>query len=215
MKELPRRLWHIFAGLLIPVAGLLTPQDIFLPALVAITIAALILDIGRLRSQRVNRRFMIIFRVLLREREVSTLTGSTYFLVAASIVFAFCDKSIAAIALAFVAVGDPIAGVVGERWGKLGVNPEEGNFSDFTRFPRNLRFRGKKGKSLEGSSACFVACLVVGVILAAITHVALWVVVVGAICATVIESLSLTVNDNLTIPLVAAGVMSLVHAIVV
>ena len=72
-----------------------------------------------------------------------------------------------------------------------------------------------KGKSLEGSPACFVACLVVGVILAAITHVALWAVVVGAISATVIESLSLLVNDNLAVPLVAAGVMSLVYAIVV
>jgi len=68
---------------------------------------------------------------------------------------------------------------------------------------------------LEGSSACFGACIVVGVILAAVTHVALWVVVVGAICATVIEFLSLPVNDNLSMPLVAAGVMSLVHAIVV
>jgi dolichol kinase len=105
--------------------------------------------------------------------------------------------------------------MVGERWGKLRVSPEKGNFSNFAKFPRNLRFRGMKGKSWEGSSACFVACLIVGVILAAITHVALWVVVVGAICATVVESLSLLVNDNLSIPLVAAGVMSLVRAIVV
>jgi dolichol kinase len=215
MKELPRRLWHIFAGLSIPVAGLWAPQDIFLPTLVAITIAALTLDIVRLRSPWVNQRFMITFRALLREREVSTLNGSTYFLIAASIVFAFCDKSLAAIALAFVAVGDPIAGIVGERWGKFRVSPEEGNSSDFAKFSRNLIFRGKKGKSLEGSLACFVACLVVGGILAVVTHVALWVVVVGAICATVMESLHLRVNDNLTIPLVAAGVMSLVHAIVV
>ena len=215
MKELPRRLWHIFAGLSIPVAGLLAPQDIFIPALVSITIAVLILDIVRRRSPRINRRFMISFRALLRESEVSTLIGSTYFLIAASIVFILCDKSIAAIALTFVAVGDPVAGMVGERWGKLKVSPEEGKMSDFAKFPRNLRFRGKKGKSWEGSSACFVACLVVGVILAAITHVALWVVVVGAICATVVESLSLIVNDNLSIPLVAAGVMSLVRAIVV
>ena len=151
---------------------------------------------------------------MLRESEVSTLTGGTYFLIAASIVFIFCDKSTAAIALVFVAVGDPIAGMVGERWGKPRVSPEGGNFSNLAKFSRNLRFRRVRGKSLEGSSACLVACLVVGVILAIITHVALWVVVVGAICATVIESLSLLVNDNLSIPLVAAGVMSLLQAIV-
>jgi len=215
MKELPRRLWHIFGGLSLPVAGLLAPQDIFLPALVSITIAVLILDIVRLRFPRVNQRFVISFQALLREREFSTLTGSTYFLIAASIVFIFCDKSIAAIALVFVAVGDPIAGMVGERWGKLRVSPKERNFSEAPRFPRNLRFRVMRGKSLEGSSACFGACLVVGVILAAVTHIALWVVVVGAICATVVEFFSLPVNDNLSIPLVAAGVMSLVRVIMV
>jgi dolichol kinase len=212
MKELPRRLWHIFAGLAISIAGLWAPRDIFLPVLVAITIVVLILDIVRLWSPRINWRFMIIFRALLREKEVSTLTGSTYFLIAATIVFALYDKSIAAIALAFVAVGDPVAGMVGERWGKLRVNLEEGQISDFTKFPRDVRLRGKKDKSLEGSAACFAACLVVGVILAFVTHVALWVIVVGAICATVVESLFLLVNDNLSIPLVAAGVMSLVHA---
>jgi len=215
MKELPRRLWHIFGGLSLPVAGLLAPQDIFLPALVSITIAILILDIVRLRSPQVNRRFVISFRALLREREVSTLTGSTYFLIAASIVFILCDKSIAAIALAFVAVGDPVAGMVGGRRANMRVSPEEQKISEAPKFPRNLRFRGMKGKSLKGSSACFGACLVVGVILAAVTHVALWVVVVGAICATVIEFISLPVNDNLSMPLVAAGVMSLVHTITV
>jgi dolichol kinase len=215
MKELPRRLWHIFGGLSIPVAGLLLPPDIFfmdrfLLALVSLTIAVLILDIVRLRSPRVNRHFMIIFRALLRGGEGSTLNSSTYFLIAASIVFALCDKSIAAIALAFVAVGDPVAGMVGKKWGKLRVSFEEGTPSDFAKFPRNLKFRGMRGKSLAGSSACFGACLAVGVILAAVTHVALWVVVVGAICATVIEFLSLPVNDNLSMPLVAAVVMQLV-----
>ena len=219
MKELPRRLWHIFGGLSIPVAGLLLPPDIFfldrfLLALVSLTIAILILDIVRLRSPRVNRHFMIIFRALLRGGEASTLNSSTYFLIAASVVFALCDKSIAAIALAFVAVGDPVAGMVGEKWGKLRVSSEEQKISEAPRFSRNLRLRGMKGKSLEGSFACFGVCLVVGVILAAVTDVALWVVVVGAICATVIEFLSLPVNDNLSMPLVAAVVMQLVVIVV-
>ena len=67
-----------------------------------------------------------------------------------------------------------------------------------------------KGKSLEGSGVCLAACLVAGAILAAITHVALWVVVVGAICATLVEFFSLPPNDNLTIPLVTGAIMSLV-----
>jgi len=177
--------------------------NIFLPALISITIAALIVEIVRRRSPRVNRRFVTVFRALLREREVSTLTGSTYLFIASSIVFVLCDKSLAAIALAFVVVGDPVAGMVGERWGRL-------------RASSGKRFgHGLGGKSLEGSFACFAACLVVGFALAVVTHVALWVVVLGAIFATVVESFSLPVNDNLSVPLVAAGVMSLANAVMV
>lgn len=154
MRELPRRLWHIFGGLSIPVAGLLVPQQIFLPALCSATIAFLVFELIRLRFPQINHRFLTFFHVLLREREAATLTASAYFLIAASIVFTLCDKSIAAMALTFVAVGDPVAGMVGEKWGRLKV----------------------KGRSLEGSCACFLACAVAGAILATITQVALWLV---------------------------------------
>jgi len=189
MRELPRRLWHILGGLSIPVAGLLVPQQIFLPALCSATIAFLIFELIRLRFPQINHRFLTFFHVLLREREAATLTASAYFLIAASIVFILCDKSIAAMALTFVAVGDPVAGMVGEKWGRLKV----------------------KGRSLEGSCACFLACAVAGAILATITQVALWLAVVGAVCAALVEFLSFPVNDNLTSPLVSAGVMSLVR----
>jgi len=189
MRELPRRLWHIFGGLSIPIAGLLVPQQIFLPALCSGTIAFLIFELVRLSFPQINHRFLTCFHVLLREREASRPTASAYFLIAASIVFILCDRSIAAMALTFVAVGDPVASMVGEKWGRLKV----------------------RGKSLKGSCACFLACAVAGAILATIAQIALWLAVVGAVCATAVEFLSLRVNDNLTIPLVSAGVMSLVR----
>ena len=188
MKELPRRLWHILGGLCIPVAGLLVPPNIFLPVLISITMALLVFEGIRLKFPRVNQRFLANFQVLLREKEASTLTSSTYLLVSACIVFILCDRSIAAIALTFVAVGDPIAGMVGKRWGKPRI----------------------RGKSLEGSGACLAACLISGAIMATIMHVALWLVMLGAVCATITEFLSLPPDDNLTIPLVAGGAMSLV-----
>jgi len=182
-------LWHIGGGLSISIAGLLAPEYIFFPALISVTVGFLIFEAVRLRFPPLNRRFLTCFQALLREREASTLTSSAYLLIAASIVFIFCDKSIAAIALTFVAVGDPVAGVVrGE-------------------FPGNIRLWGK---SLRGSGACLLACLAAGAILASITQVALWVVVIGAVCATLMEFFPLPLNDNLTIPLVAGGVMMLV-----
>jgi len=193
MKELPRRLWHIFGGLCLTVAGLLAPENIFLPALISVTIVFLIFELVRLKSPSLNRRFSACFHTLLREEEASRLTASSYLLIAATIVFVFCDKSIAVMALTFLAIGDPIAGMVGEKWGKLRI----------------------RGKSLRGSGACLLACLISGAILAAITHVALWLALIGAVCATLVEFLSLPPNDNLTIPLVAGGVMSLIKFVVI
>jgi len=197
MRELPRRLWHIFGGLSLPIAGLLVPENIFLPVLISVTVIFLIFELIRLKFPWLNRRFLTCFRALLREREASTLTATAYFLIAASVVFILCDQSIAAIALAFVAVGDPIAGMVRDLKGSLpGRSP--------------YRARDVKDKGLKGSCACFLACVVAGAILAVITHVALWLMAVGAVCATLIEFLSLPLNDNLTSPLVSAGVMSVV-----
>lgn len=201
MSELPRRLWHIFGGLSLPVSGLLVPENIFLPALISLTMAFLLFELIRLKFSWLNRRFFTSFRALLREKEASTLTASAYLLIAASIIFILADKSIAAIALTFVVVGDPIAGMVRDLRGGPPFHP--------TYLTRGVR--GISGKGLKGSCACFLACVVAGAILAAITHVALWPMVVGAVCATAIEFLSLRVNDNLTIPLAAGGIMMLIQ----
>ena len=206
MEELPRRLWHIGGGLSLPIAGLLVPQQIFLPALISLTTAFLLVEAIRLSFPGVNRRLVTCFQALLREREASTLTASAYLLIAACSVFILYDKSIAAIALTFVALGDPVAGMVG------GLKEYPPHLTPY--LARGVwGRRGIRNKSLSGSCACLVTCLAAGAILAAIAHVALWVVVVGAICATLVEFLSLWLNDNLTIPLVAGGVMMLVKLV--
>ena len=166
---------------------LLAPENIFLPALISVTIIYLILELVRLKVPQVNRRFVTCFHTLLREREASTLTSSAYLLMAATIVFVFCDKAIAAMGIAFLAVGDPIAGMVRGRFRRVTI----------------------RGKSLAGSCVCLVVCLIIGAIVAATTHVALRLAVIGAICATVIEFLPLPPNDNLTIPLISCGIMTL------
>jgi dolichol kinase len=187
MKELPRRLWHIFGGLSLAIAGLLVPENIFLPALISATVAFLIIEFIRPRIPQLNRRFLTWFHPLLREKEASTLTGTAYLLAGAVLVFVLYEESIAVMAMTFVAVGDPIAGMAGERWGE----------------PKT------RGKSLVGSGACFLSCLLAGAILSTISHVPISLVVIGGLTATLIEFLSLRINDNLTIPLVSGGAMML------
>ena len=65
-------------------------------------------------------------------------------------------------------------------------------------------------KSLEGSLACLLVCLLIGVIMVVGGKVMLLpVAVVGAVTATIAELLPFPVDDNLTIPIFSGGTMTL------
>ena len=64
------------------------------------------------------------------------------------------------------------------------------------------------GKTLEGSLACLVSCLIIGWLIPELT----WqMTVVGALMATLIELLPIPLDDNLRIPLAAGFAMTLMH----
>ena len=64
-------------------------------------------------------------------------------------------------------------------------------------------------KTIEGSLACFMACFVVGFILSLLLDINLMVVLIGSIAATLAELFTVKLDDNLTISIIAAIVMSL------
>ncbi len=186
---LPRRLFHLCSCLILSITALLLPQNIFFPILVLIAVLFLVFEIIRLRSPRVNLWFLNTFRILTRtEKEERGLTGSSYLLMAAVISFWLFPTSIAGLCFAFLAVGDPIGGAVGERWGRKKI----------------------RGKSLQGSLAFCLAAFAFGIILNIAVQIPLPILVVGVISATLVEFLSLPPNDNFTIPLFSGGMMILV-----
>ena len=187
-----RRLFHLCSISLLLIAALLAPQGIFLIFLGGIAIAVLGLELGRLViSPSLNRWLISRVMVLMREREISHPWASTYVIFSALLVFGVFwlfdkDNDIAVMALFFLAVGDPLAGIVGGRLGR----------------------RKLWGKSLEGTVACFLSCVVIGVFLAnTVLSVSLLAIFAGSFCAALVELLPLRLNDNLTIPISAAGVM--------
>jgi len=185
MKELPRRLFHICGGLMIPVASLLARYDIFRTTLIIVTVIAIILDLLRLKSQKLNSTFIRIAGPLMRPTEVRRVNGSTYILLSSTIVFLLFGKPIASTALIFLAIGDPVAGMVGTKWGRIKIGH----------------------KSLEGSTAFLIAAFVAGALLSGINHIPLHFIALGALSAAIVELLSLSINDNLTIPLISGGVI--------
>jgi glycerol-3-phosphate acyltransferase PlsY len=125
----------------------------------------------------------------MRERETTRPWSSTYVLLSALLVFWLFEKDISVVALCFLAVGDPAASIIGEKFGRRKI----------------------WGKSLEGTAACFLSCLVVGVFLAnTVLSVSLLAILAGSFCAALVELLPLHLNDNFTIPILPAGVMTAV-----
>jgi glycerol-3-phosphate acyltransferase PlsY len=106
-------------------------------------------------------------------------------MIAALISVLVFDKMIAVSALSFLVIGDTAAAVVGKRFGK------------------KLFW----GKSLAGSFACFVCCLLIGYAL--LTNE--WVILAGALTATIVEALPVPMDDNMRVPIASGLIMQLVR----
>jgi dolichol kinase len=124
---------------------------------------------------------------MVREKEQSSLTGSSYVLVAAFVSYLAFGKEIAILCVSFLAIGDVAAAVVGQRFGRTRL----------------------LGKAVEGDLACFFSCLAIGFILYYLgLDVILPTIAIGAMGAAVGQAVQTPVDDNLTIPLLAGLLMA-------
>ena len=142
----------------------------------------------RLRLPSVNGLLVSRFGLLLKETESRKVTGATYFILAALAAFLLFDESIAVAALLFLSLGDPAAALVGRR-------------------APGIRFFGKS--PIGTLAMVLVASGIAGVLSPAGVGDRHWGLYVGAVSAGMTELLPLPVDDNVTIPLVSGGVMTL------
>jgi dolichol kinase len=157
-------------------------------ALAILAAQGLVLDLVRLKVGWLNALFMRSMASLLKEDEAGHITGATYMLIAALIVFLLYGKEVGIPVMFFLSLGDPAAAMMGRR----------------TPGPRIL------GKSPGGTAAFIgVGAAAVAVLLAADGidhHWALW---AGVAVAGVVELVSIPPDDNLAIPLLAGTAMFL------
>jgi glycerol-3-phosphate acyltransferase PlsY len=166
-------------------------------SVILLAIAAIIfitVDFLRLHLNPIKGIFIILFGSLLRKREFSSLTGGSYLLLASlATILIFDDPGVFIAAISFLAIGDTVAAIVGLSVGRVKI------------------FR----KSLEGSLAGLIGCLVVAYIVSILPEknlpfqIALW----GAVAAALVEALPIEVNDNVVVPILSAIVMQLVKSL--
>lgn len=189
---LRRALVHIGVGLVIIVLAFYLPRALMIALLGLGTFCYLLTDLLRLRSERVRACFIRLFKPFMRDYEVTGLSGAAYFLVASLVTLTLFSREIAILAISFLTIGDSLATIIGERYGRV-------------RFFK---------KTAEGAVACLlgnVLALVAGFYIS--LDFTLTVAMLGAVVATLVESLPLPVNDNLTIPLLSGTVMWLASII--
>ena len=186
--HLPRRLFHMVAASFFPLLALFVDRDLHLTLLLASTTVFVVGDVARLYLKPLGAMFHRLFGPLLREREDNRITGASYVLLGTLAVFALLPREVAILAVLFVALGDPVAAIVGIRSPGLRVF----------------------GKSPLGTAAMIATCLSTAGALHWTGAISLgWPAVVGGVVAGLTELLPLPLDDNLWGPLAARMAMVL------
>jgi len=181
--ELQRKSFHV-GMIIVPIWVYFMPHTPALLGLILATFATVAVDLLRLTDRRLRGFFLRLFRSVIRPHEEEHLLGSTHYMIAALLSVVVFDHEIAIAALAYLVLGDAAAAIIGKRFGR----------------PRFW------GKSPQGTIACFVVCLLVGLPLLSSP----WLILVGAVAATVAEAMPSPLDDNMRVPIFSGIAMQLV-----
>jgi dolichol kinase len=165
-------------------------SDKVMPALSIVTMVFLFADLMRLQSEPLNQIVQKNFSFILRKHEQHSISGTSWFLIAALLSVSLFPKTAVVMGFLFLAIGDPMASYVGIRWG--GKVPGE--------------------KTWAGCGAFFITCWLIG-------SVWLWpylgiknVLLYSMICSTftaLAEFWVSEIDDNLVVPIVSATMLTL------
>ena len=203
-NEIYRKLTHLFA-IIIPVLYyfVVKNQLIAIAILLPFAIGSVIWDSARIESPKYRNIFIKLFGTHLRDSEVSKHTGGTYLLTSSVVTIAVFSREIAFLAISYLVIGDTFAAFFGLSMGRRKFN--------------------RSKKSLEGFIGSFIACAVWGLMSyflflkrvfsynCAHPELAVIMIITGALIASVVESVDLHINDNISIPIISALAMTVIY----
>ena len=192
-QELFRKAIHLSTNSFISLAYLfLYIPKIWMTILLGIaSVMFVVIDLGRTRDGWLSKIFGKLFNGMLRSHELDgKLTGASYVLIGSFISVTVFPKDIAVLALLFTAIGDTAAALYGRKFGKFRI----------------------WNKTLEGSIAGLVACLVITLFFPQIPDIIKF---SGAFAAMFIELLPIKIDDNLRIPLFSGFVMYILSILII
>lgn len=187
--HLVRKVWHMITGLGIIscyMSGM--PQPTILTILGALFLWSVTMETLRLRNPALNEKCIRFFSPLIRSSEVNRISGMPYYLASSVLAIAIFPKPVAILSLFYLALGDPLASLVGILYSSRSV-------------------KIFNGKSLHGTAAGYVVCAAAtwlflrsmgmhGLDLIRLT-------LLGGFAGALAELLPFELDDNFTIPMVS------------
>lgn len=185
-----RKGWRLL-GLVFPILYILTSREITL-FYTSVTLGIFLLgDLFRFLNSDFNHWLFIRFKLILKAEEKKRfLTTTTTFLISSLLTIIFFKKEVAIYSLSFLVIGDAASALIGTYVGRIKI----------------------KNKSLEGSLAFFITCLISAALLNKLSKLSLPlpVLLIGALTGAVVEVLPLPLDDNFTIGLSCGIVMTII-----
>jgi dolichol kinase len=192
--EILRKGIHL-SSLLIPIIYYYIPKSTALSILIPLTLLFVLSDTARVLHKPLGRLYERYFGFLLRKHERNSsgrrLNGATYVLLSAALCMWIFPKVIFITAFAILIVSDTSAALIGRKFG------------------RHLFL----SKTLEGSLAFLVSALLVVVFSPKIEYLPLEYMIgaIAALVGAIVESASVGVDDNLSIPISVGGTMWILY----
>jgi dolichol kinase len=188
--SLLRKLVHM-AMVIVPAAGWLVSYRLALILAGVILLASLGVEVARRWWPWINNLLWKVLPTIFRAWEDRRVLGSTWYALGLMATLLTFGRDVGGTAVLFLMWGDPMAELVGRRWGRPGG-----------------------GKTLAGSAGCLAACLLAGLIGVGLGGLSPWTVLAGATAATLVERWSPPPDDNLWMPILSGLVMAVIQGFI-
>lgn len=195
--HLLRKFYHLLMGLMcFALYAFVLTRGQALAVLGTLGGTLVLFDLLRLRFPDVNRLGLRVFGSVMRREELRSLTGNSFYILGLFLIVLAFPKPVVLLSVLFLAVGDPMAAVIGTAYGRtrlLGRKSAEGAAANFT---------------VSATVAVLFALLYLGLPLDRAATVGL----VGGAVSVAAELCPLPVDDNFTIPVLSAILLSAANA---
>ncbi|MEO0075585.1 MAG: hypothetical protein ABIK31_05695, partial [candidate division WOR-3 bacterium] len=187
------RLWRTLirpAAMAFPILSFFISKSSLITLIGTVLAIFFITDVVRILHKRVGRFFIHDIRksiTIYKDKEQVRISSMTLFLLGCFLSFLLFERTIAFCVMVFLIFGDLSAKMLGLAYGKHKLF----------------------NKTLEGSLAHLLACLVLGYIIHLFVYMPSSLIFIGAFVATIVEVLPFNIDDNLSVPVITGAILTI------